>query len=114
MSRTVITTIIPPSNSLISRNEIAQNMSDDHGPSAPKVVLEFLGHALAGAAIFIIVALIAFGLGKFVSYLESWGAAPTLITILTALEYTILTGDVVLVALFLLTAVKKALKELLE
>lgn len=88
------------------------NNSNGHGDSPWAAVLAFAGHACAAAAIFVIVALLAFGLGKFVSLLEQNGASYTLVVGLTALEYTIFAADAVCMLIFLWNAVKVALKEM--
>lgn len=81
----------------------------DH--SNGREVTAFAGHAFAGTAIFVILALLAFLLGKFIHLLASWGADEFLVTILTGLEYLLLCGDAVFLVAFVYTAVKVALKE---
>ncbi|MFX3545060.1 hypothetical protein [Ralstonia mannitolilytica] len=80
--------------------------------SSWRAVLTFAGHALAGAAIFVILALLAVGLGKFVHLLEQWGASETMVTCLTALEYVIFAADAISLMLFLWNAIRAALKEM--
>lgn len=72
----------------------------------------FAGHALAGAAIFVILALLAFGLGKFVSFLEANGASYALVIGLTGLEYLIFAADAVCMLFFLWNAVQAAFEEM--
>ncbi|MFM0503923.1 hypothetical protein [Paraburkholderia caffeinilytica] len=76
-----------------------------------KAVLAFAGHAIAGAAIFIILALIAFGVGKFVDLLAIWGLDPNIVMCLHGLEYLLFAADVVSLLFFLFNALKAALKE---
>lgn len=87
-------------------------MTTNSHESLTKAVLKFAGHVLSGALTFIVVAVAAFCLGKFVHVLEQNGASPGQIYILTALEYVIFIGDVVLVLFFTWNAVVAAFKEM--
>ncbi|MGO4412468.1 hypothetical protein AB4Z27_05885 [Cupriavidus sp. KB_39] len=90
-------------------------MSDNkngNGHSPWKAVWAFAGHALAGACIFVILAFLAFGLGKFVGFLEANGASYVLVVCLTALEYLIFAADALCVLFFLWNAVQAAFKEM--
>lgn len=81
-------------------------------PSPWRAVAAFTGHALAGAAIFVIVALLAFGLGKFVHLLEENGATSTLVMCLTTLEYVLFFADALCVLFFLINAIRAAYLEM--
>lgn len=86
-----------------------------NGPnSLVKTVQAFAGHAMAGATVFVILALLAFGLGKFVHLLASYGADATLVTLLTGLEYLIFGADALCMIFFLYSAVKAAYEEMRE
>jgi len=80
-------------------------------PPLHKAVFAFTGHALAAAAIFVILAIIAFGLGKFVHLLSMWGLDQNIVTCLGLLEYVLFAGDVGFLLLFLYSAMKVAYKE---
>ncbi|MBY4768953.1 hypothetical protein [Burkholderia ambifaria] len=77
-----------------------------------KAVMAFAGHASAGAAIFVILALLSFGLEKFIHLLEFWGADGFLVTALTGLEYVLLGADGLSLIFFVYSAVKAAYKEM--
>lgn len=76
-----------------------------------KAVVTFAGHVLASVLIFMIIALAAFGLGKFVHILEQNGASEILVSVLTGVEYLILAVDVICMLFFLWNALKVAYKE---
>jgi hypothetical protein len=82
--------------------------------SLRNAVLAFSGHALAGATIFVLLALIAFGLGKFVNLLESWGIDSTIAMCLHALEFLLFAGDAVGLLVFIFNAMRAAYRELRE
>jgi hypothetical protein len=77
-----------------------------------KAVLAFAGHVAAGSAIFVILAMAAFGLGKFVHLLEVWGADHTLVTMLGGLEYVIFGADALSMLFFLYSALRAAYREI--
>lgn len=76
-----------------------------------RAVLAFGGHVAAAVMIFVILAMAAFLLGKFVHLLEENGASQVLVTVLTGVEYAILATDVISVLFFLWNALKAAYKE---
>lgn len=80
--------------------------------SQHKAVLVFAGHAIAGAAIFVIVAIIAFVLGKFVHMLADWGLDPNIVMCLHGLEYLLFAADAASLLFFLYNAMRAALKEI--
>ncbi|MBH9660992.1 hypothetical protein [Burkholderia multivorans] len=82
----------------------------DH--SHTKAVTAFAGHAIAGTAIFFILALLAFGIEKFIHLLEHWGADGLLITTLTCLEYVLLGADALSLLFFVYSAIKAAYEEI--
>lgn len=77
-----------------------------------KAVFAFAGHGAAAAALFVIVGVIAFGLGKFVQLLAEWGLDPNLVMCLGALEYVLFGFDVISLLIFLFSAFKAAYKEM--
>ncbi|WP_157650244.1 hypothetical protein [Burkholderia ubonensis] len=77
-------------------------------------VAAFAGHAIAGSVIFVILALAAFGLGKFVNLLESWGIDSTIAICLRALEVLLFAGDSVGLLVFIFNAMRAAYRELRE
>jgi hypothetical protein len=87
-------------------------MSENQEPKIWDAVKAFIGHAVAGGIIFVVLALLAFGLGKFVHFLEVNGASEPLVICLTALEYLLLAVDVAGMLIFLVNALRAALKEL--
>ncbi|WDZ97953.1 hypothetical protein Herbaro_09285 [Herbaspirillum sp. WKF16] len=74
-------------------------------------VAEFYGHALGGAAIFLLMAALSFGLSKFVHFLEEHQASVVQIFVFTALEYALLFADVLLVLIFIWNAISGAIKK---
>jgi len=74
-------------------------------------ILHFVIHSVVGSAIFIVVALPAWGLGHLVHWLKTDGTAPYVIGVLTALEYIIITVDGALFVAYLVYAAVKAAKE---
>lgn len=76
-----------------------------------KPIVHFLTHSVVGSAIFIIIAIPALLLGKLVHLLEKWGVAPYVLSVLTYLEYFIVTVDAILVVVYLGFAGYRAIKE---
>ncbi|SDR37299.1 hypothetical protein SAMN05443245_5207 [Paraburkholderia fungorum] len=79
-----------------------------------KAVLAFAGHATAAAALFVIIGLVAFLLGRFVHLLAEWGLDPNLVIGLSALEYVLFGFDVISLLFFLFSAFKVAYREMSE
>ncbi|MDN7490549.1 hypothetical protein QZM35_22825 [Burkholderia sp. AU45274] len=75
-------------------------------------VLAFIVHAVGGAIIFVVLAGLAFGLGRFVHHLAEWGADPILVTCLGALEYVVFGADALCMLFFIYSAVKAGYKEM--
>ena len=69
-------------------------MTEDHKPWYTPVA-HFAVHAVVGSLVFAIIALPAFGLGLLVAWLKLQGAATYVITVLTYLEYAIVTIDAI-------------------
>lgn len=93
---------------------LQDTMADAKNHSSLRAVKAFAGHAIAGTAIFLILALVAFGIGKFIKLLERHGADAALINVLTTLEYIILAADALSMLFFLWSAVCSAYKEMKE
>jgi hypothetical protein len=77
-------------------------------------VAHFAAHALVGSLVFVVIALPALGLSLLVHWLESRGAAGYVISVLTALEYVIVTIDAIAFTWHLLYSTYKAFKESIQ
>lgn len=75
-------------------------------------VAHFVGHSVAGSAIFSVIALTAAGLGALVKWIAGLGLVDVFVVdVLSWLEHVLVVGDVVLLLLFLAVALIKAIKE---
>ncbi|PRG63396.1 hypothetical protein C6T69_24075 [Burkholderia multivorans] len=57
-------------------------------------------------------AMLAFGIEKFIHLLEYWGADGLLVTVLTCLEYVLLGADALSLLFFVYSALKAAYEEI--
>lgn len=79
-----------------------------------KPIVHFATHTAVGSVIFVIIALPAYGLGQLVHWLTTQGASAYVVTVLTMLEYVIVTFDAVLLVWHLATTGITAIKEMSE
>ena len=85
------------------------NKNIDHAWWAP--IAHFATHSLVSSAIFLVIAMPAWGLGQLVGWMEAHDAAPYVVALFTLLEYAIATLDVILVLTSLIYTAWKATKE---
>ena len=78
-----------------------------------EVVVDFLGHVLTGSAMFIVMALAAFALSRFVAWLPfAHGEDEMAVVLLHFVERGILVADTAFLGWWLVYSTYKALKEL--
>lgn len=79
-----------------------------------KILAEFFGHMLTGAAMFIGMALLAVGLSRFVDWLPFLRKASLAADLLHGVEQCILIADVCFFVWWLVYSTYKAAKELMK
>lgn len=75
-------------------------------------VSEFAGKSLFGFLVFFIIAVPAIGISFFVKYLETIGLSPYLVSLLTFLDYAIVTVDALAFFYHLLYSLYALIKEM--
>lgn len=98
---------------MTQRTPATRNKKDAHTNHSPwRVVGHFLLHALAGLAIFLIIAMPAWALNLGIAYLKQQGASTYVVGVLTFVEYGVLTIDAALYLALLCKSAYKAAKDL--
>jgi len=81
--------------------------------SLRQILFESVKHILAGAILFVVIALIAIALSEFVAYLDAKHYNPYIIKGLAGFEYFIFGLDLILAAIFLIRTLYKFVREVL-
>jgi hypothetical protein len=74
-------------------------------------IVHFGVHSLQGSVIFVIIALVALGLGHFVDLLHGWGASQFVVVVFGVLEKTMVVVDAVSFLVYLVRTAYMAIKE---
>lgn len=85
---------------------------NNNGNAWWKPIVHFATHTAVGSVIFVIIALPAHGIGQLVNWLTSQGASNYVVSVLTLLEYAILTLDAILLLWHLVTTGLAAKEEM--